>query len=251
MGPKEQKLLRAAGKGDLEETVRLIQDGANLNAINEEGESALTRAISRKQTSVARILLENGATTDYTGFLVHKPLHVAVQTANIQLVELLLDNGADIDELTTLGSVLSQAIWAGREDITSLLLHRGADVNLARRSFRSPLGNAVRRKNERLIRDLLKRGAETDILRDKLHQGAIKLLPESSRCLLRDWQAQGYEEQAKIIHNPSSGLPEKEDALVAALTSASKHRQPQIHSMFIELAEELNIATTKEHVYRS
>lgn len=251
MGPKERKLLKAAGKGDLEETDRLIQDGANLSAINEDGESALTRAISRKHNSVARLLLDKGATTDYTGPLVQKPLHIAVQTGNVKMVELLLDNGADIDELTANGSVLCQAIKAGREDITSLLLSRDADMDIAQYPIHSPLGNAILQKNERLIKDLLKHGAGTDILLDNLYQVTAKHLSESCRCLLGDWRAQRLEERVQIIRSPSSDMSEKENALVTALTWASKHRQPEIHSIFIDLAEEFNLARTKEYVYRS
>jgi ankyrin repeat protein len=182
MGPKERNLLKAAGKGDLEETARLVKDGANLSAINEDGESALTRAVSKKHIAVAKLLLDNGATTDYTGPLVHKPLHVAVQTGNTKLVQLLLDNGADVDELTARGSVLSQAITAGREDITSLLLSSDADINLARYPIQSPLGNAITRKNERLIKDLLKRGAETDVLLEHLYEVNAKQLSEIRRA---------------------------------------------------------------------
>jgi ankyrin repeat protein len=251
MGPKERNLLKAAGKGDLEETARLVKDGANLSAINEDGESALTRAVSKKHIAVAKLLLDNGATTDYTGPLVHKPLHVAVQTGNTKLVQLLLDNGADVDELTARGSVLSQAITAGREDITSLLLSSDADINLARYPIQSPLGNAITRKNERLIKDLLKRGAETDVLLEHLYEVNAKQLSEPCQDLLSNWQAQKYEEQVQIIRSSSSDIAEKENALVAALKSASKHRQPEIHSMFVELAEEFNIAREKEYVYRS
>ncbi|KAI9872351.1 MAG: Ankyrin repeat domain-containing protein 44, partial [Watsoniomyces obsoletus] len=168
-------------------------------------------------------------------------------TGNVKLVKLLLDNGADVDELTARGSVLSQAITAGREEITSLLLSRDADINLARYPIQSPLGNAVTRKNERLIKDLLKRGAETDVLLEQLYEVTAKQLSESCQDLLRDWQAQKYEEQVQIIRDSSSEIAEKENALVAALKSASKHRQPEIHSMFVELAEEFNIAREKEY----
>lgn len=193
MGPKERKLLKAAGKGDSEEVYRLVQDGAMLSAINEDGESALTRAISRKHNDVAKVLLENGATTDYSGPLVQKPLHIAVQTGNVKMVELLLDHDADIDELTAHGSVLSQAIKAGREDIASVLLSREADVNLARYPIHSPLGNAIINKNELLIKTLLKCGAETDILLDNLYQVTARQLSESGQALLRDWRARKYE----------------------------------------------------------
>ena len=251
MGPKEHMLLKAAGKGALAETERLVQEGANPSGINEDGESALTRAISRKHNSVAKLLLENGATTDSRGPLVQKPLHIAVQTGNVMMVKLLLDHGADIDEFTASGSVLSQAIKGGREDVTSLLLSRDADINLARYPSKSPLGNAVSRKNERLIKDLLKHGAETDVLLDRLYRFATNLLSESCRCLLRDWQAPKYEEQVKIVRTPSSDMVEKEEALVAALTCASQYRQPEIYSMYIELADDFNIAGAKEYVYPS
>ena len=251
MGVRERKLLKATGKGDLQETERLIQEGANLSAINEDGESALTKAISKKHNSIAEILLENGATTDYSGPIVKKPLHIAVQTGNAKMVEMLLDHGADIDEVTTHGSVLSQAIKAGREDIACLLLSRDADVNLARYPIHSPLGNTIINKNERLMKEVLKHGAETDILLYRLYQVTIKIIPQASQDLLRDWRADKYEEQVQIIRSPSSDQAEKESALVSALTCASNRRQPEIHSMFIELKEEFNLSRTKEYVYQS
>jgi ankyrin repeat protein len=85
MGPNERSLLKAAGQNDLNEVARLIREGANPSAINDEGEGPLTRAIVKKNYDVAKYLLEHGATTDYSGFLVHKPLHTAVQTGIAQI----------------------------------------------------------------------------------------------------------------------------------------------------------------------
>jgi ankyrin repeat protein len=251
MGPKERMLLRAAGKGDLKEINQLVQDGAILSAINEDGESALTKAISKGHMSVAKLLLEKGATTDYSGPLVEKPLHIAVKSGKVKLVELLLDHGADVDEIAGGISVLSRALTAGREDIISLLLSRDADLNLAKYPMYSPLVIAIRQKNERLIKDLLKHGSETDILLDRYAQILLRAFPESCRSLLHDWRVQRYEDQIKMIRSPSSDNAEKEKALATALICASKQRQPEIHSMFMELAEEFNITRTKEFVYRS
>lgn len=248
MGPKERKVLKAAGKGDVDEINRLVKEGANLSAINQNGESALTKAISKRHISVVRLLLDNGATTDYEGFLVEKPLHIAVQTGDVKVVELLLDNGADIDEQTAEGTVLSKAIKTGREEITSFLLSRDADVNLAKYSLYAPLMNAIVEKNPHLIKSLLKRGAETNVLTDQYGQSMTQCLPESSRSFLRDWRAGRYEDQVQIIRDPSSDKADKEKALSTALARASKEGQAEIHSMFIELAEELNIAGTKEYV---
>ncbi|KIW87457.1 uncharacterized protein Z519_11779 [Cladophialophora bantiana CBS 173.52] len=245
MGPKERKLLKAAGQGDLAETDRLVQDGANLSTINEDGESALSRAVNKKHNTIAKLFLENGATTDYTGPLVKSPLHIAVQTGNVGMVELLLNSGADIDEVKDVDLVLSQAIKANRDDVICLLLSRDTDVNLSCNAFSSPLGHALRHKNERLVQILFKYGADRDVVLDRVLEAVVRAAPESLEGLVRDWRAQGYEEFVKTIRSPPSDMAEKEKVLAAALICASKRCQPENHSIFVELAEEFNIARNK------
>ncbi|KAF1995239.1 ankyrin, partial [Amniculicola lignicola CBS 123094] len=149
--------------GDMKLIEKLVKEGVNISAINDSGESALSKAISRRQINVARFLLENGATTEYPGFLVEKPLFSAVSTGNVKLVQLLLDHDADIDECSSVGTVLSKAAKAGQEDIVALLLSRDADVNLFNHLVYAPLYGAVTQNNDRLVRELLKHGAETGI----------------------------------------------------------------------------------------
>ena len=170
-----------------------------------------------------------------------------MSTGNAKLVELVLDHGADIDETTGYGSVVNQAIQAGREDVIALLLSRNADINLANSPIKNPLISAVRQKNERLIRELLKRGAETGIMNDQLYEAASKLLPQSCRTLLANWKEHLYEDQVRVIRDSSSDAGEKESALVEALAKAVKHQQPEVHRIFIELAEEFNVARPEEY----
>lgn len=249
MGPKERNLLKAATKGDLETVKKLNAEGADLSAINEEGASALTRAIARKHVKVVEYLLENGATTEYSGFVTEKPLQMAVKSGRIKLVKLVLDYGADIDE-GHVGTALHYAIESGQEEMIDLLLQRGADVNMFQYVAQSPLINAVQRKDERLTRKLLKRGAETTILGDKLYSVWAMSAPESIVNLLHDWKESRYEQYVQTIRDPSSEPEEKEDALRTALKSASRLRQPVVHSLFMELAEEFNLAANIEYVYR-
>jgi hypothetical protein len=54
MGPNERSLLKAAGQNDLNEVARLIREGANPSAINDEGEGPLTSTYlntGRQQTT--------------------------------------------------------------------------------------------------------------------------------------------------------------------------------------------------------
>ena len=241
MGPKERMLLKAAGKGDLREVNHLIQSGASVSAVNEEGESPLTRAIKKKHYSIAKLLFESGATTDYTGFLVEKPLHIAVKSGSVKLVELVLDNGADIDEVSGSASVLHWSIDGGRDDITALLLSRGADVNLAQHSVYAPLMDAVRAKNERLIKDLLKQGAETGVLQDQLGQTCLKSLTQSCKFLISDWRTYKYEEYVQTIRSLSEDDSEKRKALIAALKCARDNQHGEIYLMLTELKDELGM----------
>jgi ankyrin repeat protein len=229
--------LKAAAKGDLKEVERLTKDGANLDAINQEGHSALTNAINRKHNKIAIFLLENGATTERSGFLVHKPLHVAVSSGNMEIIGPLLDYGADIDETTAQGTALSLAIKAGKREITYLLLSRNADVNLMDYAIFSPLGAAVVRRDERVIRDLLKHGADLEVLGEGVFDSNLRLCSENCQALIRDWKDGKYDEQVKIIRSPYEELKEKQEALALALRRASGQRE--VTELLLELREEV------------
>jgi len=97
-------------------------------------------------------------------------LTLAVRHEHIEIVRLLLDLGADVDERTTLheleeptpswGSPLWYASLAGRRDIAELLLDRGADPNANPYASGWPIDHAYRHRDEALKQLLLARGAK-------------------------------------------------------------------------------------------
>jgi ankyrin repeat protein len=97
-------------------------------------------------------------------------LSIAVNHRHIQIVSLLLDLGADVDERITLdeleeptpswGMPLWYAALAGQRDIVELLLDRGADPNANVYASGWPLRNAWRHKDDSVKRLLLARGAK-------------------------------------------------------------------------------------------
>ena len=96
-------------------------------------------------------------------------LSLAVKHGHIEMVRLLLDLGADVDERTTLaeleeptlswGSPLWHAARAGRRDIAQLLLDRGADPNGNVYASGWPIDHAYRRHDGAMKQLLLEHGA--------------------------------------------------------------------------------------------
>jgi ankyrin repeat protein len=94
---------------------------------------------------------------------------LAVNHGHIEIVRLLLDLGADVDERTVVeeleeaipswGMPLWYAAMAGRHDIAELLLNRGADPNANVYASGWPLRNAWQNRDDAMIRLLLDRGA--------------------------------------------------------------------------------------------
>ena len=97
-------------------------------------------------------------------------LSLAVNHGHIEIVRLLLDLGADVDERVMLdeleeptpswGTPLWYAALAGQRDIVELLLDRGADPNANVYASGWPLRNAWRHQDDSVKRLLLARGAK-------------------------------------------------------------------------------------------
>lgn len=104
----------------------LAHPGADVNALNGAGESALMLAALKGELAWCRRLVERGARIQQPGW---SPIHYAATGSNVQTVEFLLSKGADINAASPNGSTpLMMAARYGSEDSVNLLLGRGADV---------------------------------------------------------------------------------------------------------------------------
>lgn len=109
---------------NLEIAKLLIDSGADVNAKNNNGGTALTRAVYWDKLEVAKLLIDNGADVnakdDEFG---QTALTQAVNWDRLEIAKLLIDNGADTkNSLTYLTSVTK---W----EMVKLLIGNGADIN--------------------------------------------------------------------------------------------------------------------------
>ncbi len=92
----ECPLCDAAYDGNLSEVKILIDNGANVNATNENGWTSLIIASEYGQSEVAKLLLGNGANMNYEnkGWTA---LMFAAQEGQSKVTKVLLENGANVD----------------------------------------------------------------------------------------------------------------------------------------------------------
>ncbi|MFQ5571831.1 MAG: ankyrin repeat domain-containing protein [Rhodothermales bacterium] len=109
----------------------LIQQGADVNAQDTLGNTALHDAVAMKRTEVAALLLENGANPNLKGSYGRTPLHVAVMEEHVTLVRLLRGYGADINAQTENGmTVLHLAVIDNNVELVKLALLEQIDPTL-------------------------------------------------------------------------------------------------------------------------
>lgn len=117
-------------KGDLETVGALLSGGANVNAVDPEGRTAL---------------------------------HLSARCGNQLLVSRLLERGADSNARDGQGRTpLHHAASQHSEKIINLLIEHGADVNAEDQQGRSPLHDAAALHNLNAVRALLAAGADPD-----------------------------------------------------------------------------------------
>ena len=98
-------LALAAVFGHLNVTRYLQAKGGNVNAIatNGSGYTALTGAVASGHAEVAKWLLENGATPNYSYANGYTPLLTAAANGHLEILKALLAHGADLHAKTTDG----------------------------------------------------------------------------------------------------------------------------------------------------
>lgn len=123
----------AAYHGDAGLAKLLLQAGANPAAANREGSTPLWLAASVGDATMIETLLERGADANEKLPLGRRPLMLAARAGSVEAVRVLLDHGADANAKETARgtTALMQAADQGHADVIALLIERGADVRAA------------------------------------------------------------------------------------------------------------------------
>ena len=194
--------INAAKCGDAMVARYLLAVGANPNAADEDGNTALVIAVKSNYAKVAKTLLDGGANPDVADNDGNTALMIAVEASNAEVVKTLLDGGASPHYKTTGSDEIR--IWRcdytnkeGRSDsgssealllavesddtkISKMLLDAGAGAgslypdswyevwngDWVGGEFYSVLKKAAAQGNAEIVRAILDRDVDADYLRD-------------------------------------------------------------------------------------
>lgn len=121
---------------------RLIKTGVDLNTVlNSDGQTLMHITSDYGNIRILHDLISDGANLgvlDHHGFT---PLHWAIDSANVKFCEILLQAGADVNNIGSHNwkfSPLHHAVFIENLEITKLLLSSGANKNALDSSNHSP-----------------------------------------------------------------------------------------------------------------
>ncbi|MCG3086363.1 ankyrin repeat domain-containing protein [Sporosarcina cyprini] len=195
----ENRLITAAAEGDIETVIELLEEGATINAIDHQGNTAVMVATQKNNVDLVKTLIEHGADINIRNHNLDNVLLYAGAAGYLEIVQLAVQAGADttltnryggiaiipaserghvevVEELVTNSdtnvnhinnlhwTALLEAVILGdggerHQKIVQLLVDHGADVNIADRDGVTPLDHAERRGYKEIQQILKEAGA--------------------------------------------------------------------------------------------
>jgi len=189
---EKDKFLNAVKKNDVKTVVKYIDNGMDVNVINDKnGWSALHYASFKGYSKMVQILLENGADVDMKNFKGQTALHLAAKKGNLEVVKVLLSYGADPEAKDNYSKrPIDYSLENNKKSLLILLteqlpedeklkenlfmavkncdlketkkLLKKIDINTRDTNFRTPLFYAVKNCKPQFIKYLISRGAKVN-----------------------------------------------------------------------------------------
>ncbi len=167
VSPLDSPVADAAQRGDLGAVRNLLRNGADVNAPQGDGMTALHWAAERGDEALCEVLLYAGARVDAGTRIGHyTPLHLAARAAHAAVAEMLIEAGSDPGAATTNSGAtpLHLAAASGDPRVIEVLAAAGADVNVREAAWgQTPLIFAAAANRVAAIEALMAAGAHPSL----------------------------------------------------------------------------------------
>lgn len=122
-------LMKACWDGEMDIAKYLLDQGANVNAADDQGATPISNAISRDRPEFVQLLVDHGAKVNIKDIREFTPATQAAAAGNVEIIKILAKAGADLTAETMGLTPLMFAVSAGKEEMVRTLVELGAPVN--------------------------------------------------------------------------------------------------------------------------
>ncbi|HIA08231.1 MAG TPA: ankyrin repeat domain-containing protein, partial [Chromatiaceae bacterium] len=160
--PATQPLIQAAIADHQDMVAFLLASGADMETSNFQGKGVLVSTLMEGKPDMAKYLLDRGANPGNDGFIGYTPLMIAVENEYVEIVDILLAKGVDLDvvEGGNGNTAVSISAQVGNVVILEKLLGAGAELSIASDKSNIPFLHACVEGHTDMMEFLLDRGAD-------------------------------------------------------------------------------------------
>lgn len=218
----------AAEEGHYDTVKLLVENGANLDNLDDLSLTPLTHAARRSHWDIVELLLESGAMVSFTGHRLRTVLHYAAKEGFSTFVDRLLKHGAPVNTVDADGATaLHHAAWSGSTSSVRLLLKHGADIEAVTPAKQTPLMCACQSGRLETVRELLQLGASTE---------------NKAGAYLSPLEAATVGHEVEIVRELlARGSSLDKDRECRALIEACAHNDLQIAALLLEAGANANV----------
>ena len=223
--PSNLSIVREAALGNADSVRNLAKSGADVNAIDENGDTAVVIASANGHKEAVAALIESGANINQSDGKGETAIAAAIRAQNSEMVKTLYEKGADLNQAVKSGETpLMLASQLGLGDIAQFLTQAGVDLNAKGLNGKTAMYIAVAAGALQLAQIIIKAGADADAAADD-GKSALDLLKESEN-----------EEAAKIAREAKKLKAERQAAEAARLEREKQEAERQAQEAAIAAA---------------
>jgi ankyrin repeat protein len=210
---------------------RAIASGKfQIDSQNSSAKKILLWASSNGSETLAKSLLVGDPTlVDSRDFLNRTPLFLAAMEGSLEVIEVLLEAGADIDANRHDDNALCIAISRGRKEIVALLLDKGANVNASTGSNNNAISVASSQGNKEMINLLLAKGANVN----PMNAGCCAALQQAS--------AKGHKEIVELLISRGADVNAQGRFYGTGIQAASHGGHKEILKLLLDKGADVNV----------